>query len=54
MESFRVGQLPASKDMSHHLSQLAKERRFSPLKSFAKYMVRSAVLLPSESKNPRT
>jgi hypothetical protein len=25
-------------DLSHHLSELAKARRFSPLKSFGKYM----------------
>lgn len=47
-----AAQLPASKDagkqiavngvqaidLSHHLSELAKARRFSPLKSFGKYM----------------
>lgn len=36
-----AGEIPGDRkavDLSHHLSELAKARRFSPLKSFSRYM----------------
>lgn len=36
--------LPKAIDLSHHLSELAKARRFSPLKTFSRYMGRADLI----------
>lgn len=42
--SSRTADLPKAIDLSHHISELAKARRLSPLKTFSKYMGRNGLI----------